>query len=636
MSLLKASPVYKPFNYPWAYEAWHMQQKIHWLPEEIPMGDDVKDWRYNITEGEKNLLTQIFRFFTQADIEVNNCLIDGSEILTPAGWKDFKNLKDDDLVAQVDEYLNLSFVKPIAKLSKYTDQDILKFSNKTGTVQIAVTDDHRMIYETHLGEIKESPAKDLKLNSNFFHHTSARIDSDNNSVLTPLEQFYIAAQADGSISSKNTITFEFKKERKIEMLRSILREAKLSHRTKPNEERQTVRIIVDYQASHDYIKNFAWVDLTEFNATKASHFLSELSFWDSAITNEGFTFTTTSKPAFDIAQAIASICQKRTRVTFRKSEGSRQEYWMLRVLNKYNPTSFNCINRTTQQKGGLVHCVQVPTGKILTRYNNSVSVTGNCYMKHYSRVFQPTEIQMMLSAFSNMETIHVAAYSHLLDTIGIPEGEYAAFLKYEEMKAKYDYMQGFNVDSNEGIAKTLAVFGAFTEGLQLFASFAILLNFPRHNKMKGMGQVVTWSVRDESLHCNSIIKLFKTFIEENPEVWNDRFKNELYEACKAIVHHEDAFIDLAFEMGDIEGLAADEVKKYIRFIGDRRLIQLGLDPIFGVKDNPLAWIDEILNGVEHANFFEARVTEYTKAATSGSWQDAFADLDIKFGKDTNV
>jgi len=149
---------------------------------------------------------------------------------------------------------------------------------------------------------------------------------------------------------------------------------------------------------------------------------------------------------------------------------------------------------------------------------------NNCYMKHYSQVFKPTEVQMMLSAFSNIETIHISAYSHLLDTLGIPEAEYQAFLKYKEMKDKYDYMQQWGVDTPEDVAKTLAVFGAFTEGLQLFASFAILLNFPRFNKMKGMGQIVTWSARDESLHTNSIIKLFHTFIEENPHVWTDEMR----------------------------------------------------------------------------------------------------------------
>ena len=184
---------------------------------------------------------------------------------------------------------------------------------------------------------------------------------------------------------------------------------------------------------------------------------------------------------------------------------------------------------------------------------------NNCYMKHYSQVFKPTEIQMMLSAFSNMETVHIAAYSHLLDTLGMPEIEYQAFLKYTAMKDKYDYMQQWGVSSREDIAKTLAVFGGFTEGLQLFASFAIPMNFPRFNKMKGMGQIVTWSVRDESLHTNSIIRLFKTFISENEDIWTDDLQRELYVAASTIVDHEDAFIDLAFEMGGVEGLEAADV-----------------------------------------------------------------------------
>ena len=248
---------------------------------------------------------------------------------------------------------------------------------------------------------------------------------------------------------------------------------------------------------------------------------------------------------------------------------------------------------------------------------------NNCYMKHYSQVFKPTEVQMMLAAFSNIETVHISAYSHLLDTIGMPETEYSAFLKYQQMKDKYDYMQEFGIETNRDIAMTLAMFGAFTEGLQLFASFAILMNFPRFNKMKGMGQIVTWSVRDESLHTESVIKLFRTFIHENPEIWDDEFQRELYVACETVLNHEDAFIDLAFEMGGIEGLEGKEVKQYIRYIADRRLSQLGLQPVYRIEQNPLPWMEEMLNGVEHANFFENRATEYSKAATQGDWEEAF-------------
>ncbi|MCH8202692.1 MAG: ribonucleotide-diphosphate reductase subunit beta [Proteobacteria bacterium] len=262
--------------------------------------------------------------------------------------------------------------------------------------------------------------------------------------------------------------------------------------------------------------------------------------------------------------------------------------------------------------------------QIFRFFTQSDIEVNNCYMKHYANVFKPTEVQMMLAAFSNMETIHIAAYSHLLDTIGMPEAEYSAFLHYKEMRDKFEFMQRFDTSSVHNTAMTLAVFGAFTEGLQLFASFAMLLNFPRFNKMKGMGQIVSWSVRDESLHCDCIIKLFRTLISENPEVWTDEFERELYSTCQTIVDHEDAFIDLAFEMGAVEGLTGDEVKAYVRYIADRRLVQLGLQPIYRLDGNPLPWLDTMLNAVEHTNFFENRATEYSKAATRGTWEEAFS------------
>lgn len=251
----------------------------------------------------------------------------------------------------------------------------------------------------------------------------------------------------------------------------------------------------------------------------------------------------------------------------------------------------------------------------------------DCYAKKYLSIFKPVEIQMMLSSFLNMETVHIAAYAHLLDTLGIPEVEYQAFMNYKEMRDKYEYMQQFNVDSKMDIAYTMAVYGAFTEGLQLFASFAMLLNFQRFGKMKGMGQIVAWSVRDETLHTDSIIWLFHTFIRENKELWCEELKEKLYEACRTIISHEDAFVDLAFEMGGVEGMTSDDIKQYIRFIANRRLTQLKLEPIYDVKSNPLPWLDEILNSPEHVNFFENRATEYSRAATTGTWDEAFASLD---------
>lgn len=253
---------------------------------------------------------------------------------------------------------------------------------------------------------------------------------------------------------------------------------------------------------------------------------------------------------------------------------------------------------------------------------SDIEVNDN-YMTRYSRVFEPTEVKMMLAAFSNMETIHIAAYSLLLETIGMPETEYSAFMGVAAMRDKHDYMQSFNVNSMEDIARTLAMFGGFTEGVSLFASFAMLMNFPRQNKMKGMGQIISWSVRDESLHCDGMSWLYRAFAHETGCVTKS-VEADIIDCCKQVVGMEDAFIDLAFEAGGVNGMTPEDIKAYIRFIADWRLRGLDLPPVYNVQENPLPWLQSLLSGVEHANFFEARATEYSKAATRGEWTDVWS------------
>lgn len=247
----------------------------------------------------------------------------------------------------------------------------------------------------------------------------------------------------------------------------------------------------------------------------------------------------------------------------------------------------------------------------------------NNYMTNYASVFKPVEVKMMLGAFANAESIHIDAYSHLLETIGMPQVEYSKFMEYKAMKDKHDYLSNIKVDDPTSLAIILGIFGGFTEGVSLFASFAMLLNFQRFNKMKGMGQIITWSIRDETLHCENIIKLFLALIKE-AKLDKEVLHTKLLHNIDIIIAQEDAFIDLAFEMGGIEDITSDDIKQYIRYIADRRLLQMRFKTYFKVKKNPIPWLEEVLNSKEHGNFFETRVTEYSKSATIGTWEEAFA------------
>jgi ribonucleoside-diphosphate reductase beta chain len=273
---------------------------------------------------------------------------------------------------------------------------------------------------------------------------------------------------------------------------------------------------------------------------------------------------------------------------------------------------------TDQEKQFLTHIFRFFT-------QGDVDVAGG-YVKNYLPYFPQPEVRMMLAGFAAREALHIAAYSHLIETLGMPESTYNEFLQYQEMKDKHDYV--LNLSSQSGDAATtathIAVFSAFTEGMQLFSSFIMLLNFPRHGKMKGMGQIVTWSIVDETMHAESMIKLFRTYVEENRDIWNDDLKGRIYTIAEKMVELEDKFIDLAFSLGPMEDLNAEDVKRYIRYIADRRLISLGLKGIFKVKKNPLLWVEEMINAPTHTNFFENRATDYAKGALSGNWEDVWA------------
>ena len=253
-----------------------------------------------------------------------------------------------------------------------------------------------------------------------------------------------------------------------------------------------------------------------------------------------------------------------------------------------------------------------------------IDVAGG-YVNNFLPHFPQPEVRMMLSGFAAREALHIAAYSHLIETLGMPESTYSEFLEYQSMADKHEYFMNLSNTNGtpESIATNIAAFSAFTEGMQLFSSFIMLLNFPRHGKMKGMGQIITWSIVDETMHAESMILLFRQYIKENRKLWKDKLKKEIYDIAEKMVELEDKFIDLAFAIGPMENLTPADVKKYIRYIADRRLISMGMKGIFKHRKNPLLWVEEMINAPTHTNFFENRATDYARGALSGDWSEVW-------------
>lgn len=254
--------------------------------------------------------------------------------------------------------------------------------------------------------------------------------------------------------------------------------------------------------------------------------------------------------------------------------------------------------------------------QILRLFTQSDVVVAGNYANYYIPKFLNNEVRMMLLSFAAREGIHARAYALLNDTLGLHEKEYSTFLEYDELAEKVDFMKNADIHSLHGTALSLAL-TVFNEGVSLFSAFVMLLNYQRMGKMKGMNTVIEWSIRDETLHTEGMSRLFREFCTEHSRIVNDDFKKEIYSMARQVVELEDKVIDLAYTAGDVEGLDKKEVKLYIRYLADRRLIQMGLKGNFGIKENPLPWVEELTSGDSMSNFFEKTVTDYSTVGMTG-------------------
>lgn len=254
---------------------------------------------------------------------------------------------------------------------------------------------------------------------------------------------------------------------------------------------------------------------------------------------------------------------------------------------------------------------------ILRLFTQSDVQVGANYCDLFIPVFRNNEIRNMLLSFASREGTHQRAYALLNDTLGLDEREYSAFLNIKALKDKISFMQEGDVRSPAGVALAVAQ-SVCSEGMGLFSAFVMLLNYQRFGKMKGMCKVVEWSIRDETLHVEGMTRIFREYVDENPELVTAALKAEIYGMYERAVALEDEVIRLAYQEGNVEGLSQEEMQAYIRYLAGRRLVQMGLKDIFKVHENPLPWLDWVL-GDRLTNFFEGRVTDYSASGMTGEW-----------------
>lgn len=276
------------------------------------------------------------------------------------------------------------------------------------------------------------------------------------------------------------------------------------------------------------------------------------------------------------------------------------------------------------KNGGLTDQERKHITSILRIFTQSDCAVAGNYCDQFIPVFKNNEIRNMLLSFANREGTHQRAYALLNDTLGLAEEEYSSFLSFTEMREKIEFMQETGIHNDHPTLKAIGTSLAqavCNEGMSLFSAFVMLLNYQRFGKMKGMCEIVEWSIKDETIHTEAMTKVFQTFCEENPRVVNNELKKQIYTNFTRAVQLEDALVDLIYENDENEicTLKGKDIKTYIRYLADRRLLQLGLKPIFEQKDNPLPWLDWIVSGDSFKNFFEGVVTDYNASGMTGEW-----------------
>jgi len=260
-------------------------------------------------------------------------------------------------------------------------------------------------------------------------------------------------------------------------------------------------------------------------------------------------------------------------------------------------------------------------GNILKSFAQTEVHVNDYWSTKVSIWFPKPEIQAMARVFADFESIHAEAYARLNEELGLDD--FQAFLEDETSKAKIDRLVETPGETLEERALSLAIFSAFTEGVNLFSSFAVLMSFQLRNLMKGTGQIVEWSVRDESLHSKAGCWLFRTLLSERPDLDTEDLRNKVAEACNLSVQLEFDFIDKAFEMGNIEGLTKDQLKNFIKARANEKMIELGYKAIYNDIDpnllKQIEWFGHLTSGKTHQDFFAGRVTSYSKS--TADWDD---------------
>lgn len=652
MGVFEKRVAFKPFEYPDIIAYKDAINHSYWLVSEFNFIADVQDFKVQLTDVEKNAIKNamlaisqieisVKRFWTklgdrfpkaefdQVGVSFGECHIDGTEVLTPNGWVDFKDVNIGDDVMQFHSDNNtFTITKVKAKFDDSYNGEIYKFSKKNTAVY--VTPNHRMLYYDIKGNAKESLAENFKIyrGSNERIPEAGKINNTGLNDLSFMERLRIALQADGhrryydsgygkKFRKSNGLGAEYdigvKRPRKIKRLDWILKnladDPTVRWIKRPAKDREGYfYYTIQIDAEYDY-KEFDWVNLYEKTDVWCENFIQEVANWDSTRCKGKkdclVKFGSTNKRAIDKVQMIGVAAGYRTNVYTSRKEGYKDGHILSFTKNRER-VSISPLNLEKIDYTGTVRCITVDSGAIITRYKNKTFISGNS------------------------EVRHADAYSHLLEVLGFND-EFTQLLQNPVIQGRVDYLtkylKGASDNSDENYTLTLTLFSIFIENVSLFSQFLIIKSFNKYkNVLKDIDSIVNSTRLEEHLHAMFGVELTKIIQKENPSWFDEDFYVKIYRACQKAYTAECAIIDWIFEKGELDFLHKDVVIEFIKNRFNESLELIGGKKVFEVDKEKLKqvrWFDDELHAEVSNDFFHKKSFAYNKRSKPITADDIF-------------
>lgn len=645
-SIFNPRAVYKPFEYPELNRYVDAIQQSYWLFSEFDYTSDIQDFKVKLEDHQREAIRRSMLAISQVEVKVKDfwakvgdvlpkpeiqevgavfaeseCFDDKTEVLTDNGWVLFKDLSKSAKVAQYClDTGEVTFDKPLTYVEKEFNGNMHNYSGKSS--DICVTPKHEILVKHPAkSTYKKARSESGVWSRNYRFPTSGY--GTGNTKLTSLERLLIAIQADGSLygmcptgEGRKDFTINLGKERKIERLKGIFKDLDLSYNESKRDNGQTVfNAKLPEEVDVTLVKTFGWVDLESIGKDWVDSFVEELGQWDSHVRNNNTLFYSTNEEAIDKVQAILTLGGytgfKGVNRTAGKSlqnlnpngveRKTSKTCWVLsitpiehKVYPKREEVSYN----------GLVYCVEMPKGTVVTRRNGSVSIQGNCR--------------------------HSRAYSFLLELLNLNK-DFSEIMEVPVFRKRFEYLsrsvKGTKTGELKDYIEALLLFTLFIENVSLFSQFLVISTYNKElNVLSGMSNAIAATSLEENLHAMFGADLIKEIRKERPDIFTEEFSAMVSKLAQEAYEAEEELIDWIFEEGEDSFLTKDQVKAYVQKRMNDGLTECGFDGIFLVDEKLLeetSWFDIQISSTMQTDFFKKRSNTYTKRAEAYSADSLF-------------